>query len=118
MNEIVEAWVKRNNRKGAKLIEKFVVPRHPYNDPRTVIHGYKIVYQDRGKVRIGVIEDEMHVRYGICCYASMTDTSVLSLWQLEAGLVTEEDVKIMQDYLVGVCELPTFDFATVLDATP
>lgn len=100
MNEQVQAWVKRNNRKKARLIE--------YSNG-----VYHIVYSDRGKVRIGTVKDGMHTRYGISAHGAMASESVLSLWQSGPNAVSEQDVAIMQAYHRGECNLPEFDFGTI-----
>ena len=51
MNEDILKWVKRNNRKDARLIS--------YKDG-----VYDLVYFDKGKVRIGTLKDGMYCRHG------------------------------------------------------
>lgn len=100
MGDAVAKWVKRNNKKCAKLMSS--------------IGGvYEIVYFDKGKVRVGVVRDGMYCRYGIDCFGAMTSTDPLSLWQSHAGTCTPLNVKHMQDYLEERSELPDFDFSTL-----
>lgn len=101
MNE-VESWIKKSNKKKAKLIS--------YESG-----VYDIVFFHNGKVRIGTVKDGMHTRYGITTRGAMTSDNILTLWQSGAGSVSEEDVKIMQDYYLGNCDLPNFDFSVILD---
>lgn len=96
----VDAWVKRANKKKAKLIRKDGA-------------DYHIVYFDKGKVRVGVVSDGMLTRYGIKCRGAMYDENPLSLWQSGPGSCDLNDVEIMQDYLRGDSDLPDFDFSKI-----
>lgn len=104
MNEKDEIaqWVKKSNRKNAKLIS-------------TEGCTYNIVYFDKGKVRVGSVRDGMYCRYGISCRGAMYSEDPMSLWQSFAGSCNQVDVKIMQDYLAGTCNLPGFDFGSIKD---
>lgn len=99
-SEEIKKWIKRSNRKEAKLIS---------------VEGctYNIVYFDKGKVRVGVLRDGMYCRYGISCRGAMYSQDPMSLWQSGPGACTEKDVKIMQAYLSGESELPDFDFGSI-----
>jgi len=101
MSTDVEKWIKRSNKKGARLVS--------YANGK-----YKIVYADKCKARIGTVYDGMRCRYGIRCHAAMPSTDELSLWQVP-GECTRGDVKAMQDYLSGQSKFPEFDFATIKD---
>ncbi|BDR25655.1 hypothetical protein Cassandra_0206 [Pseudomonas phage Cassandra] len=93
-------WIKRNNRKNARLI--------------SYIDGiYNIVYFDAGKARVGIVKDNMHCRYGIHSRGSMYSKDIMSLWQSSTGSCSPDDVKIMQDYLDDKCILPEFDFSQI-----
>lgn len=96
----IEKWIKRSNRKNAKLIS--------YNEG-----SYKILYFDKGKVRIGYVKDGMYCRYGISCCGAMSSESLLSLWSSGPGSVSEEDVKNMQEYLRGESDFPDFCFSSI-----
>ncbi|BAG75054.1 TPA: hypothetical protein L4V44_006059 [Pseudomonas aeruginosa] len=100
MNGDVLKWVKRNNRKDARLIS--------YKDG-----VYDLVYFDKGKVRIGTLKDGMYCRYGINCRGAMHSEDPMSLWQSSGGACSSNDVKIMQAYLSGGCTLPVFDFSQI-----
>ncbi len=97
----IEKWIKRSNRKEARLIK--------YEDG---VHT--IVYFDKGKVRVGDLKDGMLCRYGIRCRGAMYSEDVLSLWQ-GAGGVSMEEVGVMQAYIRGECQLPAFDFSAIKD---
>ena len=99
-NEDVKKWIKRSNRKHAKLIK--------YMDGR-----YDIVYFDKGKVRVGCVKDGMYCRYGIACRGSMYSTDPMSLWQSGPGACSLNDTHIMADYLNDCCDLPDFDFGSI-----
>lgn len=101
----VQAWVKRNNRKCARLIS--------YKDG-----VYDIVYFDKGKVRVGTVRDGMFSRYGIKCRGAMYSEDPMSLWQFEAGACTQADVDVMVAYLNDACSLPEFDFASIKEVRP
>lgn len=105
MNEDVLKWVKRNNRKDARLIS--------YKDG-----VYDLVYFDKGKVRIGTVKDGMYCRYGINCRGAMYSEDPMSLWQLGPGACSIDDVTIMQSYLADTCDLPYFDFAQIKGVRP
>lgn len=99
-NENIQKWIKRSNRKGAKLI-------------RTDSGKHHIVYFDKGKARVGVVEDGMYCRYGISCRGAMYSTDPMSLWQSGPGSCAQVDVQIMSDYLNDTCALPNFDFGSI-----
>jgi len=99
-NEDIQKWIKRSNRKAAKLI-------------RTNDGKHHIVYFDKGKARVGVVHDGMYCRYGISCRGAMYSTDPMSLWQSGPGSCTAEDVKVMQDYLHGSSNYPDFDFGSI-----
>lgn len=101
-SEEIKQWIKKSNRKEAKLIS---------------IEGctYNIVYFDKGKARVGAVRDGMYCRYGISCRGAMHSQDPMSLWQSFAGSCTQADVKIMQDYLAGTSPLPDFDFGSIKD---
>lgn len=101
-SEEVQKWVKRNNRKRAKLVSK-----------RGGV--YEIVYFDRGKVRVGSVEDGQYCRYGIKSRGAMYSTDPMSLWQSGPGACSIEDVNLMQQYLEGTCSFPDFDFGQIKD---
>lgn len=105
MSEIIEKWIKRNNRKKPKLV-------------RSEAGIHYIVYFDKGKARVGIVRDGMHTRYGIMCYGAMPNTDPFYCWQSEPGAVNESDLKAMIDYLNGVSELPDFDFASIKEVRP
>lgn len=96
----VLSWIKRSNRKEAKLI-------------RSENGKHHIVYFDKGKVRVGVVQDDMYCRYGISCRGAMYSTDPMSLWQSGPGSCTKEDVQIMIDYIDDNCKLPCFDFGSI-----
>ena len=98
--EDIQKWIKRSNRKSAKLIS---------------IEGcvYNIVYFDKGKARVGVLRDGMYCRYGISCRGAMYSEDPMSLWQSGPGACSLYDVTVMQEYLAGTCELPDFDFGSI-----
>lgn len=97
---VVAKWIKRSNRKMAKLY--------------SVDNGtYTLIYQDKGKVRLGVVKDGMHTRYGIVCVAAMATPNVLSLWQNGNGACSQAHVEAMQAYFNDGGNLPDFDFATI-----
>lgn len=98
----IQKWIKRSNRKQARLIS-------------TEGCVYKIVYFDKGKVRLGYARDGMYCRYGISCIAAMYSADPMSLWQSKPGLCTQQDVRTMIDYLGGECRLPEFDFYSIKD---
>lgn len=98
----IQKWIKRSNRKGAKLI-------------RTEGDVHHIVYFDKSKVRVGVVRDGMYCRYGITCRGAMYSTDPMSLWQSGPGACTQEDVQIMADYLNEASTLPDFDFGSIKD---
>lgn len=95
-------WIKRSNRKKAKLLQKEKSPEG---------FLYRIIYSDKGKVKIGWVEDGMRLRYGISCQCSMSTTSLGSLWSCD---LQEGDIEIMQSYLKNELLLPCFDF-NILD---
>ena len=99
-SEEIQKWIKRSNRKDAKLIS-------------TEGCTYNIVYFDKGKARVGTLRDGMYCRYGVSCRGAMHSTDRMSLWQSGPGTCTEGDVKIMQDYLEGESDLPDFDFGSI-----
>lgn len=96
----VEKWIRRANKKNAKLMSEN--------------NGvYDIVYFDKGKARVGRVKDGMHCRYGISCRGAMWSDDILSLWQSGPASCSAEDVKAMQDYFNGSCNLPDFDFSII-----
>lgn len=105
MNEDVLKWVKRNNRKGARLIS--------YKDG-----VYDIVYFDKGKARVGTVKDGMYCRYGISCRGAMYSEDPMSLWQAGGGACSINDVRVMQSYLADTCQLPQFDFSQIKEVRP
>lgn len=105
MNEEVQKWIKRNNRKKAKLV---------HSDAG----NHYIVYFDKGKARVGIVRDGMYTRYGILCYGAMPNTDPFYCWQASPGACDEKDVKVMIDYLNGVSDLPDFDFASIEGLKP
>lgn len=100
MNEEIQKWIKRSNRKKAKLV-------------RTEGAIHYIVYFDKGKARVGTVSDGMRCRYGINCYGAMPNTDPFYCWQAEPGACDETDVQVMVDYLNGESTLPDFDFASI-----
>jgi hypothetical protein len=100
MTEIIEKWIKRNNRKKPKLVRSEGISHY-------------IVYFDKGKARVGIVQDGMYTRYGIICYGAMPNTDPFHCWQSEPGACDENDVKVMVDYLNGASQLPDFDFASL-----
>lgn len=98
--EDIKKWIKRSNRKAAKLI-------------RSEEGKHRIVYFDKGKARVGVVHDGMYCRYGISCCGAMYSTDPLSLWQSGPGACTQDDVRIMADYITDTCTLPDFDFGSI-----
>lgn len=96
----IKKWIKRSNRKAAKLI-------------RTESGKHHIVYFDKGKVRVGVVHDGMYCRYGISCRGAMYSADPMSLWQSGPGACTQADVQIMADYLSDTSSLPDFDFGSI-----
>ena len=102
MDKEVLDWIKRANRKKAKLID--------YENGR-----YTIVYFHNKKVRVGFVQDSMFCRYGIKCFGAMTDESIYSLWQAKDHSCSPIHVQYMQCYLKGTCDLPDFDFSTIKD---
>lgn len=98
--EEIGKWIKRSNRKNARLI-------------KSEGGQHQIVYFDKGKARVGYVRDNMLCRYGISCRGAMSSTDPMSLWQAESGACTQKDVQIMIDYLDGKSELPEFDFASI-----
>jgi len=100
--EDIQKWIKRSNRKAAKLV-------------RTEDGKHHIVYFDKGKARVGVVEDGMYCRYGVSCRGAMYSVDPMSLWQSGPGSCTQEDVQIMTDYLSGTSTLPNFDFGSIKD---
>lgn len=107
MNQLteVEKWIKRNNRKRPKLVRSEGI-------------NHYIVYFDKGKARVGIVQDGMYSRYGIMCYGAMPNTDPFYCWQAQPGACDESDVKVMVDYLNGVSELPDFDFASIKGVQP
>jgi hypothetical protein len=101
MDEDIRKWVKRSNRKAARLI-------------KSVDGLHDIVYFDKGKARVGYVRDGMYCRYGISCRGAMYSSDPMSLWQSGPGACSMEDVKIMSDYLEGKCDLPEFDFGSIV----
>lgn len=100
MDDDVKLWIKRSNRKNAKLI--------------SVDAGvYRIVYYDKGKARVGVVQDGMYCRYGVSCLGAMAEPDIMRLWQSGPGACTQDDVKVMIDYLNETCTLPSFDFGVI-----
>lgn len=99
-SEEIQKWIKRSNRKNARLI-------------RTEAGKHHIVYFDKGKARVGVVDDGMYCRYGVSCRGAMYSTDQMSLWQSGPGSCTQADVQIMTDYLNGTCTLPDFDFGSI-----
>lgn len=75
MNEDIQKWVKRSNRKNAKLV-------------RTEGQNHYIVYFDKGKARVGIVSNGMYCRYGIQCYGAMPNTDPFYCWQASPGLAT------------------------------
>lgn len=100
MSPAVQQWIKRSNRKNAKLISEQA-------------GAYRIVYFDKGKARVGVVTDGMYCRYGIGCVGAMAEPDVMSLWQSSPGACTQADVTVMIDYLNNTCALPAFDFGSL-----
>jgi hypothetical protein len=103
-NDDIQKWIKRSNRKAAKLIN--------HEDGK-----YRIVYLDKGKVRVGVVRDGMYCRYGVSCYGAMYSTDPMSLWQSGPGACTQGDVQIMTDYLNDTSALADFDFGSIKELT-
>ncbi|RVD77037.1 hypothetical protein [Pseudomonas koreensis] len=99
-SEDIQKWIKRSNRKAAKLI-------------RTESGKHHIVYFDKGKARVGVVADGMYCRYGVACRGAMYSTDPMSLWQSGPGACTQADVQIMVDYLSDTSALPDFDFGSI-----
>lgn len=99
-SEDIQKWIKRSNRKAAKLIG-------------TECGRHQIVYFDKGKVRVGTVEDGMYCRYGISCRGAMYSTDPMSLWQSGPGSCSQYDVQVMTDYLNDNCSLPDFDFGSI-----
>lgn len=102
MSMDIQKWIKRSNRKQAKLV-------------RTEGANHYIVYFDKGKARVGIVRDGMCCRYGIICYGAMPNTDPFYCWQASPGACDEADVQVMIDYLNGVSQLPDFDFASIKD---
>lgn len=100
MDTDIQKWVKRSNRKEARLIKS-----------EDGVHT--IVYFDKGKVRVGEVKDGMYCRYGIRCRGAMYSEDQLSLWQSGGGAVSFGEVGIMQAYIRGECGLPVFDFGSI-----
>ncbi|AZD86571.1 hypothetical protein F2A37_16710 [Pseudomonas chlororaphis] len=98
----IQNWIKRSNRKAAKLI-------------KSSLGAHDIVYFDKGKVRVGTLQDGMYCRYGISCRGAMVSADPMSLWQSGPGACTREDVQIMTDYLNGTSSLQDFDFGSIKD---
>jgi len=99
-NEDIQKWIKRSNRKRAKLVRS--EDQHHY-----------IVYFDKGKARVGLVSDGMYCRYGVQCYGAMPNTDPFYCWQSGPGACDMDDVQVMTDYLNGVCQLPDFDFGSI-----
>lgn len=99
-SEEIQKWIKRSNRKQAKLIST-----------EGCVHN--IVYFDKGKARVGVVRDGMYCRYGVSCRGAMYNADPMSLWQSGPGSCTQADVQIMTDYLNDTCSLPDFDFGSL-----
>lgn len=98
----VRAWIKRSNRKKAKLVE-------------SKGQNHYIVYFDKGKARAGIVYNGMYCRYGIQCYGAMPNTDPFYCWQASPGACDAGDVQVMTDYLNGTSKLPDFDFGSIKD---
>lgn len=98
----VSEWVKKSNKKNAKLIS--------YKDG-----VYDIVFYFNGKVRIGSVKDGQYCRYGISTRGAMSSDCITSLWQSGPYACSEDDIKIMQNYMSNSCKLDGFDFSVIKD---
>lgn len=68
--------------------------------------SYTIIFEDRGKVRIGTVDDCMHCRYGIQTFGSLSSPESTGLWQVRPGAVKEDQLDAMISVFDGVYELP------------
>lgn len=112
----VEKWLKRTIKKGPFfLLEKTPITYHAGFDEnkkpiRKAGFRYRVSWkQPDGKVRLGVVQDGMPVRYGIGTLATLTGGSASGLWQINPGAVSEEELEQMIRVARGKCVLPTFD---------
>lgn len=109
----VKAWVRKGNRKAPVLFSSEPLVVQPARTPEGPALFYTIIYETKGKVRIGSVRDYMHTRYGIDCHGASDSPDIMYLWQSGAGSVTKAQWEAMRAYMQGQNELPPFDFATL-----
>ena len=97
MNEAVESWLKRTEKKA------------PFYLFESVDGHYTVIFKHKKKVRVGGLSDGMHCRYGIGTFGALSGVSPLGLWQSCAGAVSQKQLDEMILVAKGQSQLPVFD---------
>ena len=112
MNDDVQKWLKRTNRKGPFLLYGMVPTTYfvgwdhsaePAVQKHAVGTAYTVIWKDKkdGKVRIGIFRDGMHCRYGVDTYGVLSGDTIADFWQASSGTLDEAEMAMMLRIMKG-----------------
>ena len=88
MKNDLDSWKKNMNKKGPFWL--YYEEEIDHNRKK-----YTVIFEDKGKVKIGNLFDGMFCRYGIKTFGTLSKPSALGLWQSKSDAVSQKQLDAM-----------------------